>query len=105
MAEIHVGDIGTAIIITIKDEDGSIVDVSTATEKLIYFKKPDTSLLTKNAALTSGGTDGRIHYTFASGELDQAGTWRSQARVTVGSGTWYSSGFSFEVVQNLDSCA
>lgn len=104
-AEIHVNDIGTAIVATIKDENDEIVDVSTATEKTMYFKKPDKTLLTKEATLKTDGTDGVIQYVFASGELDMAGVWLNQAKVVFVDGQWHSSIDSFQVSHNLEDCS
>ena len=46
---IHKGDIGTIFRGTVKDSDGDAIDVSTATVKYIYFKKPDYTRVKKTA--------------------------------------------------------
>lgn len=102
MAEIHVGDIGTAFIITVKDESDNIVDVSTATLKTISFKNPSKVIISKSAALTTDGTDGKIQVVTASGDIDQKGRWVGQAKVGFAGGQFYTNVFKFEVEGNID---
>lgn len=98
--EIHVGDIGTAFKVTLKDCD-VIVDVSTASLKEIVFKKPDKTIVTKPAAFVTDGIDGEIQYITIDGDLDAKGTWYIQARVTLPTGTWSSDIDKFKVYDNL----
>ena len=98
--EIHVGDIGTAFEITLKDCD-VVVDVSTATVKQIIFKKPDKTVITKTADFKTDGTDGIIHYLTILDDLDLKGTWYVQAKVTLPTGTWSSDTSKFKVYANL----
>lgn len=87
-AEIHVNDVGTALVVTIPDETGSPVDVSTGTNLKMYLTKPDGTVLTKTAVLDSDGTDGKIKYVTVAGDLSVKGTWKIQAAVTLGSASW-----------------
>ena len=103
MAEIHVGDVGTSFRAVIKDENDEIVDVSGATTKTITFKKPDGTLLVKDAELYTDGTDGIIEYISEENDLDDCGNWRLQGRVVFASGHWKSSIHDFKVEANLDS--
>ncbi len=98
--EIHVNDIGTVLIFTIKD-GSSVVDVSTATTKQIIFSNPSCSTVTKSGSFTTDGTDGKIQYTTVSGDLDVGGTWRAQAYIVIGGNEWHSDITSFEVHPNL----
>jgi hypothetical protein len=104
MAEIHVGDIGTAFIVTVKDEDEAIVDVSTATTKQIIFKKSDGSVVTKTASFVTDGTDGQIKYVSVADDLDVAGLWYLQAFIDFGSTEWKSDIRKFKVYPNLEEC-
>ena len=83
-----VGDIGTVFRTTIKDQDGTAVDVSSASTLQIIFKKPDGTILTKTAVFTTDGVNGNIEYPTISGDLDTAGSWTWQARVVIGSTEW-----------------
>ncbi len=104
--EIHVGDIGTSFEITLYD-DSAVVDVSGATSKEILFKKPtvdgvEGDTVTKTADFTTDGTDGSVKYvTVDANDLDVAGTWKIQAKVTLPGGTWSSNIDSFKVYANL----
>lgn len=98
---IHVGDVGTDIVLTVLDQDGAVVNLGTATTLEIIFDKPDGVNLTKTASLVTNGSDGKIHYVFIAGDLDQKGEWRYQARVVLSTGTWRTDVARFWVEDNL----
>lgn len=100
--EIHVGDIGTAFIGTVKDAGGNIIDLSGASTLTITFEKPDASTTAKTGSLVTDGTDGKMQYaTAAASDLDQSGQWRWQGRVVLAGGTWHTDIHVFEVHANL----
>ena len=74
IGEVHVGDIGTIFRHTVYDQDGDIVDISTADPIKIIFNKPDGTALVKTAELTGDGTDGQMEYTTITADLSVAGT-------------------------------
>lgn len=101
--EIHLGDIGTAFRITLKDGN-DIVDVSSAVgvgTKTITFKKKDGTVVEKEATFFTNGVDGVIQYITIEDDLDQLGSWEIQAKVTLTSGTWRSNTDKFRVYENL----
>lgn len=101
LEEIRLGDIGTLFKCTIKDNE-DIVDVSTATTKLLKLFKPSGSLLTKNASLFTDGTDGIITYTTVSGDLSELGTWQLQGKVEFTEVAQFNSSIEkFKVHRNL----
>ena len=101
-AEIHKDDIGTRFLITIKDEDDAVKNISTYTTKQLIFKKPSGTLLTKTASFLTDGTDGVIYYTSISGDLDEIGVWKLQAYLHDGSSNYRKSNVgSFRVFENL----
>lgn len=62
--------------------DGSVWDLSTATI-VLYFKKPDGTILTKSASLISGPA-GTAYFDCATTDLDTAGLWSRSWKVTDG---------------------
>ena len=102
VGEIHVGDIGTVLIHTIKDQDETVVDISSASNRQIIFNKPNGTAVVKTATLTTDGTDGKMQYTTASGDLNLEGVYTRQGKVTFGSNVWYSDIIKFKVYKNLD---
>jgi len=100
-AEIHVGDIGTAFEVTVKDQDDVVVDLSSATAKEILLQKPDKTVLTKTASFKTDGEDGVIQYALAAGDIDANGLWSLQAHVVLPAGEWWSSVVIFDVVANV----
>jgi hypothetical protein len=87
--EVHVGDIGTTIELTLLD-GAAAVDVSSATAtKNILLTDPLGALHTKGASFTTDGTDGKVKWvTTAVGDFDLAGTWKVQAYVENTSPVW-----------------
>ena len=99
-SEIHEGDIGTKLLITVTD-DGSVVDISSASSLSIYIKKPDGTILTRTGVLETDGTDGKMYYITVAGDLDKAGNYKIQGRVVLASGSYYTSTATFKVHCNL----
>ena len=98
--EIHVGDEGTQLVVTIKDGT-TVVDISTATVKYLTLKKPDGTSLQKNTSFVTDGVDGQMQYTTVSGDLSICGTWKMQGRVEITSGKFRTDIISFKVYRNL----
>jgi len=102
MSNIFQDDIGTSFIATIVDEDGGVVNISAATTKEMIFKKSSGTVVTKTASFYTDGTDGKLVYATVDGDLDEVGTWKVQAFVTLTDGSWHSSIQSFAVACNLE---
>ena len=98
--EVHLNDIGTVFRQTVYD-CSTVLDVSGASDIELIFRKPNKTLLTVVAALTTDGTDGQIQYTSASGDLDQLGEWQIQPRVQFASNQWFGNVNKFRVYKNL----
>lgn len=99
-AEIHQNDIGTDFQAQILDQDSNIVALSGYTLAMIFLKPNNTKLNVVPTLLTDG-TDGKVHYISASGDIDQVGLWRFQARVSLGAQQWDSNILGFKVYPNL----
>lgn len=97
--EIHVNDSGVQLRVTVYD-DGSIVNVSGATNT-ISIRKPDGTLNEYSASLLTNGTDGVIYYTTVGGDLDVPGTYKIQATVQTSEGIYHSEKGSFRVKCNV----
>ena len=75
-SEIHVNDVGTRFLITVK-EDSTVVDISGAESLSIFIRKPDDTLLARSGNLHTDGTDGKMYYDLASGDVNVAGHYLS----------------------------
>lgn len=80
-AEIHIGDKGTILRGTIVDENGAVVDISSATTLEMLLKPPVDAKMTKTAVFNTDGKDGKIKYVSLSTDFDEEGEWKVQARV------------------------
>ena len=97
-------DIGTKFQAVIKDQNGSIVDVSGASELELIFRAPSGEIKTFNAENVDDGLDGEIEYTSEVGDINEAGDWEWQARVVIAGadgGDWKSAIKRFNVVEPL----
>lgn len=95
---IYKSDIGTDIILAIRDENLQPLDVSGATTKQIKLEKPDGVVSAKTATFYDDGTDGRIQYTTTTGDLDTVGTWKAQGYLVLDTGeTFHTSIAEFTV--------
>lgn len=98
---IHAGDVGTQLLITVTD-CGTLVDISTATSLSIFIRKPDATILSRTGVLYTDGTDGKMYYATVAGDLDVAGSYKIQGKVGLASGAVHSTSLStFRVECNL----
>jgi len=72
-----VGEYGKTVSITLKNENGIVQDVSSYTGTKTFATKPPQGYKTVSCALSflTDGTDGKVTFSFAAGDLDQAGIW------------------------------
>ena len=80
-------------------KNGVAWDISGGTVTL-YLKKPDGTLLTKGATLTSP-TTGQADYICLTTDLDQDGDWVKQWKVVAGGLTMWTDEETFTVESNL----
>lgn len=99
--EIHLNDIGTQFLTTVYDSNNNIVNLAPATTLQLLFKKPDGTMVTQTALLYTDGTDGKMYYNSAVGDLNQLGRWKLQGYVAIGSSIWYTDIQNFKVVENI----
>ncbi|MDQ3007191.1 MAG: BppU family phage baseplate upper protein [Chloroflexota bacterium] len=97
---IQVGAIGLVITLTIM-EDGAAVNISSAATRKIKIRKPDGTVLEKDAAFTTNGSDGKLTYTTVSGDIDQVGQYKVQAYVEMSSFTGHSTIRTLDAKNNL----
>tara|TARA_R100000008_G_scaffold73806_1_gene52359 strand:- start:154 stop:462 length:309 start_codon:yes stop_codon:yes gene_type:complete len=98
--EIHVNDVGTTFQLTFK-ENGDVVDISSASAINIILTGPDDTAKVKTGVLVSGGTDGKAKYVTVADDLDTAGTWKLQGKITFASTVYHSDVHNFTVFKNL----
>jgi len=112
VANLFMGDVGTSIEFLIKECDNSdtygysekLVDVSTVTFFELTFLKPDDTVLVKttpDVKFLTDGADLLVHYLTVATDLDQAGKWKAQLRLTMPSGKWYSNRITFQVKEPI----
>lgn len=100
MTEIQENNIGTLFKVRIVDEDGVVVNVSTATTKEIILRNPAGTGTAYAASFTTDGSDGYIQYVGTSGLLNMLGIWEMQSHVVIGSNEWFGTVTKFRVLRN-----
>ncbi len=79
---------------TLYDEDGTVIDLTSATVNIIY-KIGTAAATTEAAAVQSPETAGKVQFQFSDGDL-VAGTMQYQFHVTQLGNDWYS-----EIIQRI----
>lgn len=101
--EIHVGDTGTQFIATIKDQDGNIFNLSSATSLKFRFLSPQNESEDKTASLYTTGADGKMVYITEADTFSVSGKWKYQAIIEFASAIWYTNVIPFMVYDNIPS--
>lgn len=80
-------DIGTELVVAFKDEDGNVVNISSASEKTIYLTRPDSTVLTFTGAsviFDTDGTDGLAKYLTVAGDFNRGGNYEIHGFAKIG---------------------
>lgn len=74
------GEFGKTIRLTLKDFDGVAQDVSSYDgTKTAVARHDDTGdEVSASVSFTNSGSDGKVEWTFADGDIDKAGLWEVQ---------------------------
>ena len=80
----------------IKDQDGNIVVISTATIEMV-FRLPNGDPSKQTATLTNDGTDGAMEYKGDTSFLGQDGEWQRESKITIGANVYKGTRFNFRV--------
>lgn len=88
MGKIYVSDVGTVLTLDVGE------DISDATALRIQAQKPGGT--TDSWVASASGTSA-LTYTLASGDIDETGVWRLQAKVTTPDGVWYGETLSLRI--------
>jgi hypothetical protein len=86
-SEFRLNDVGSTLDARV-EEDGSAMDLSTATAITFRLHKPSGTILERAGIVVGDGSAGRAKYVFAPQELNEAGEWRFEVYVVMPSGAW-----------------
>jgi hypothetical protein len=97
-----VGEFGKNIVITIVDTNNTPVDISSyTTRQVIVRSQDDIKTVTKTATFVLSGSDGRLQFSFATGEIDRPGEWNAQVVLSKTGATFKSQVFILGVDTTL----
>jgi len=101
--ETQAQNIGTNIILTVKKQDGTVADISTATTKQYRLQKKDGTVITRVADFVGDGSDGKLTYNTIQDDIPEAdaGIWLVQVYLVMTGVTGYSNTFNVRVWPNL----
>lgn len=97
MRSIRVSDIGVDIRLRVKDDDGNIVNISSAMVKRYDFAKPNGTTYSATASFVTDGSEGLLYYQTLTGEIDQEGIWELQLYLELSYGKYRSTKIKFKV--------
>lgn len=102
MPEIQVNDVGTRIDITVKDQEGNVVDLTTSTDVKLKCLPPDgSSVKVFDVSFNSDGSDGQVYYITQDSDINTTGTWELQVIVTFGTNVFHSAVEKLKVLRNI----
>lgn len=80
--EIKQNDTRPYFAVTLKYEDGSVVDLTSATVRFIAKDTSDSSVAIDAAATLTDAANGQVEYRFTTGDTDTAGKFNVEWEVT-----------------------
>lgn len=95
------GDVGVVFTITIVDDNGAVIDISSFTDFKMKFELPDRSTQSFTATLVTTGEDGKITYTTETGLFDLIGVYKVQGWVSDGSQIFSTREAEFVVLESI----
>ena len=103
MAEgrIHVGDVGTKFRVRIVDQSGLAVPLGAAIQKKIVFRRPDRTIMSKDATTEpdEGDVDSVLIYSTVAGDISRRGRWSIRGHIVFPTGEWRTVEEQFEVYE------
>ena len=98
-------EFGETITLTVVDETGTAVDISGyhGTNEVTFRHKDGQTTVTRTLSFPNAGTDGKVTFTFASGNIVKPGTWKGQVKLRNAGETviTFSETFTMEVKSNV----
>ena len=96
MAQFSLNSTGGTLVLTVL-ENGSAKDISTATSISYMLRKPDQTIVELSAGFLSDGADGKVSYSWVSGDLNQEGWYSVQVKIVGVPWSGQSTEYRFEV--------
>lgn len=98
-----VGQYGEGVSLTVVDKNGNAIDISAYTSGItVYLRDPQSlKTLTYTGSFVTDGTDGKVLFTPASGDIDRAGRWEGQIKLDKTSASALTRVFDVEVDKKL----
>ena len=100
--EMHSGDIGTVLQLTLRDGHNRVQITGSDTVK-VYLRVNDGIIIERMTTLFTDGTYGTVYYVLQSGDVMESGTLYYQARMTSATTSFSSEIKSLPVRGNIES--
>lgn len=105
-ADLHVGDIGTGLRFTIKENNVAVNlpgEGISQSDMVLHLQKKDKTVIFRPVEYNTDGSDGKVVYYTKLGDIDQKGKWSAQIYLQSTSGSWHTSVVELIVEDNLDT--
>lgn len=97
----RLNDEGVNFLLTVRNQDNEIIDLSAVTVKKFLFRKPNNSILEVVPDFDTDGTDGVLSYYTVTSDLDVIGIWEVQVYIENSEGNYHSGYVRFRVGENI----
>jgi hypothetical protein len=101
MAEVQESTAGVLIEFVVLDDAGAPLDISGASTKKLYFRKPNGITISKDAEYTTNGADGKLQFSTTANDLSPYGLWQVQAYLIKSGLDGRTETATFNVLKNL----
>lgn len=99
---VAVGEYGYPLYLQVIDANSDPIDISLYSAYYVILRSPDSlKTITYTATLVGGGTDGRLSFIFANGDIDRPGVWNGIIKMTAESALVKSELFEMVVLSAL----
>ena len=100
MTEFGLSDVGNILILTVMEDDVA-KDISDATVKEYFIKRPNEITVKVTASFNTDGTDGKLKYVFVATDLDFVGLYEVQVSLETPLWDGKSTSYFFTVRETL----
>lgn len=106
MTDAHVGDEGTILRFTIKENNQPLPETAWCNVKKLRMKKKNREVIERDLNFWTTGSDAMVYYQLQTDDVDSKGGWILQLYVEMaGVGKWHTTKVNFEVDDNLEVTA
>lgn len=100
---LYAGDVGSTLLVTVKDSTGAALDLSNATSVSLILQSPNSAVNIVTPTPVNTGSDGQYFYVFQSTDIPvgRDGIWSYQVKYVLSGTTYHTSVSTFNVARSM----